>query len=60
MNKQDRQHIRNMKKIMAAIQPFIDEDKSMDYKCADPHSARIREAYQSAKSEIQYTEEEYQ
>ena len=58
MNQKDRNHINRMKAIMKAIQPFIDEDKSCDFKCYNPHSSIIKQAYDSAKSEIKYTNEE--
>ena len=59
MNKQDRQHIARMEKIMKAIQPFIDEDRSCDYADSWNSSSRIKQAYDTAKVEIKFTKEKY-
>ncbi len=49
-----------MEAIIKATEPFITQDRSCDFAANDPHYARIKDAYNTAKAEIQFTKEQNQ
>lgn len=55
--RKQKQHIKRMEKIIKAIEPFIVEDRSCDFRDGWNGYPRIRDAYNTAKTEIEETRE---